>query len=64
MSTFFSVCGLFVIVAALQDWEWFFTNWRAALVVRMFGRGGARLFYGLFGVAFLIVGFVAGFSHR
>lgn len=50
-------CGLFVIVAATLDWDWFFENWRSRLFVDAFGRDGARIFYGLLGFALLFLGF-------
>jgi hypothetical protein len=57
MSTIIIFSGLFIIAAAALDWEWFFTNWRAALFVRVFGRGGTRVFYGALGAGVLILGF-------
>lgn len=57
------LAGLFTIAAAVLDWEWFFTNRRAAPFVRVFGRSGARIFYGLLGVGILVLGFsMLGFS--
>ncbi len=54
--------GLFTVCGALFDWSWFMGNRRARLVVALFGRGGARVFYGLIGGATL--GFAAGlFGH-
>ena len=37
------------------DWEWFMTNRRARLFVSLFGRTGARIFYGLLGIALIVV---------
>lgn len=48
------LCGIFVIIAAACNWEWFFTNWRARFFVNLFGRDGARIIYALLGV-FLFV---------
>lgn len=56
MPTIIILSGLFIIAAAVLDWEWFFNNWRAELFVRIFGRGGARFFYGLLGIGALILG--------
>lgn len=43
------LCGVFVMAAAVLDWDWFFNNWRARFFVDLFGRDGARLFYALLG---------------
>ena len=48
--------GVFVLIAVAQDWDWFFNSRRAQLFVSLFGRGGARIFYGLLGIAFTIGG--------
>jgi len=48
--------GLFIIAAALLDWDWFFNHWRAALFVRLFGRNGARIFYVVLGALLLFLG--------
>lgn len=52
---FAAFCGVFVIAAAVLDWDWFFTNWRARFFVNLFGRDGARLFYALLGVFFFVL---------
>jgi small neutral amino acid transporter SnatA (MarC family) len=57
MPTIIILSGLFIISAAVLDWEWFFANWRAALFLKVFGRNGARIFYGLLGVLALVLGF-------
>jgi Immunity protein 17 len=48
--------GIFVIVAAASDWNWFFEHPRAKFFVDAFGRKGARIFYGVLGCAFLLIG--------
>jgi uncharacterized membrane protein YuzA (DUF378 family) len=50
------LCGLFSIICALKDFDWFMNNRRAAFFVRIFGRGGARVFYILLGIAIVIFG--------
>ncbi|MBI5930082.1 MAG: immunity 17 family protein [Chloroflexi bacterium] len=46
--------GVFTIVAAVMDWNWFMNNYRARFFVKLFGRFGARIFYVLLG--FFLVG--------
>lgn len=48
--------GMFVIVAVINDWDWFFEHPRAKFFVDAFGRGGARIFYGILGCALLLIG--------
>jgi hypothetical protein len=51
------LAGIFVIVAVVVDWNWFFSHPRARFFVDVFGRSGARMFYGILGCAFLFPGF-------
>ena len=51
--------GLFSAAGALFDWEWFMNARRTRSVSRVLGRTGARVFYGLLGLA-LAVGGVLG----
>jgi hypothetical protein len=43
------LAGIFVIVAVGVDWNWFFAHPRARFFVDVFGRNGARVFYGILG---------------
>jgi Immunity protein 17 len=54
ISLIFLGVGAFTLIASLQNWDWFFTHPRAWLLVRVFGRQGARIFYGLLGVALAV----------
>jgi hypothetical protein len=47
--------GTLAIVASILDWDWFFENWRAAFFVKLFGRGGARVFYASLGLAIISI---------
>jgi Immunity protein 17 len=51
--------GAFTITASVQNWEWFFTNARARLLVGLLGRQGARVFYGVLGAALAVGGVIA-----
>jgi hypothetical protein len=48
--------GILCIAATIMDWDWFMNHRRARLIVRVFGRMGARIFYCIFGVVFLMLG--------
>ena len=54
--------GIFSICGAVFNWDWFMTHRKAAFMVRIFGRSGARIFYGALGVFLLILGGVVTFS--
>ena len=47
-------CGMFCICAAIFDWDFFFENYKARPVVDAFGRNGARIFYGICGLALIV----------
>jgi hypothetical protein len=51
-------CGLFSVVAASQDWDWFMNHRKARLFVALFGRTGARLFYAGLGAVLMALGAV------
>ncbi len=55
--TLFLLCGgLFSLAAAVLNWHWFYQHPKAALVTLLLGRMGARVFYGLLGLALAGVG--------
>jgi len=59
ISLFFIVAGVFTTSGGILNWNWFMLSRRARLIVRIFGRGGARVFYVVLGVAILGLGLVA-----
>ncbi|MDP2315902.1 MAG: immunity 17 family protein [Pseudomonadota bacterium] len=48
--------GVFTVTAAAMDWEWFMNHRKAQFFVRIFGRLGARVFYGALGAFLLVIG--------
>ena len=60
MDTFYFVIlllgGLFSIAGAVFNWDFFFSNSKARVFVRLLGRTGARIFYGILGIAIIIIG--------
>lgn len=46
----FAVAGIISLLAAILDWEWFFTARNTQFAVNSVGRKRARLFYGVLGV--------------
>ena len=49
----FALAGTLSLLAALLDWDWFFTARNAQFVVRNVGRRQARWFYGVLGAILL-----------
>jgi hypothetical protein len=56
---FFLFAGLFSIVSAAADWDWFMDSGKARIFVSLFGRGGARIFYILLGIVIIFLGFAS-----
>jgi small neutral amino acid transporter SnatA (MarC family) len=52
----FLAAGGFSIVSAVQDWDWFLQSRKARLFVNLMGRKGARIFYGILGLALVALG--------
>lgn len=61
-SAFFVLAGLFSFAGAVFDWEWFMTNYRAALFVKLLGRNGARVLYALLGILLAALGLAGAFG--
>jgi len=41
--------GTFSILASIFNWDFFFNNRKAIIFMKMFGRTGSRIFYGILG---------------
>lgn len=52
----FALAGIISLLAALFNWEWFFSTRNARSIVHNAGRGRARLFYGILGVILIGMG--------
>jgi hypothetical protein len=48
--------GLFSICGAVFDWDWFINSYKARFFVSIFGRNGARIFYGILGLVIVVMG--------
>ena len=48
--------GAFSIAGAAGDWDFFMNHRKARLFVALFGRQGARMFYGLLGSGLVLGG--------
>lgn len=56
LTLFLLATGLFSVAGGILNGEWFFAHPKARLLVRLFGRTGARAFYMLLGSLFLYFG--------
>ncbi len=57
------LAGLFSLISSFLNWDFFFNSRKAHFFVMIFGRTGARIFYGLLGFILFgagIVGFLVG----
>jgi hypothetical protein len=57
-----ALIGLFSMAGGLFDWNWFMTNRRAWLFVKLLGRTGARVFYVLLGLGLIILGILGAYG--
>ena len=53
---FFVAGGAFSILGAVCNWDWFMNARKARFVVKVFTRNGARVFYGILGLALVSLG--------
>ncbi len=61
IQTLFLICGIVTIVAAVKDWDWFFTSKNAEPIVSYFGRKKSRWLYGILGT--ILVSIAIGFYY-
>ncbi len=54
MSVIALVVGLYAIIASVLNFEFFFNNKKAQRMVNVFGRKGARIFYGILGLLLIL----------
>lgn len=59
----FAVAGAISVLAAVLDWDWFFTARNTQFVVRNVGRCRARWFYGVLGVILIGMAFFFFFNE-
>jgi small neutral amino acid transporter SnatA (MarC family) len=52
----FIAAGITSLAAAIFNFDWYFQSRKAATFVSWFGRKGARVFYGLLGLALIASG--------
>lgn len=58
----FVAIGAFSITGAVCDWNWFMNARKARFMVKILTRNGARIFYGLLGLALVVLGVLMTFG--
>lgn len=58
----FALAGIISLLAAIFNWNWFFTAQNAQMIVRNVGRLKARLFYGVLGI--ILIGAAIFFFYQ
>lgn len=48
--------GVFAICGGVFDWDFFMNHRKARFFIRLLGRTGARIFYGLLGSGLVVTG--------
>lgn len=54
----FCLAGIFSLTASVKNWDFFFNNRKARPFVKILGRNGARIFYGVLGAFFIVIGII------
>jgi hypothetical protein len=54
--------GCFSIICSIGDFDWFINNRKAQSVVKLLGRNGTRVFYGILGAALVALAILLGFG--
>ena len=54
--------GAFSVAGSIGNWDFMFNSRKAWLIVRLLGRQGARIFYGLLGATVATIGLLITFG--
>ena len=58
----FVATGVLSFMGGIFNWDWFFNTFKARMVVKTFGRYGARIFHCILGLALIVVGALTTFG--
>jgi hypothetical protein len=56
LAVFWVASGVFGLASSYFNWDWYYNHPRARLLVRVFGRNGARIVYAIFGAWLVVFG--------
>ena len=51
-----ALAGLYTLVGAIGNWDWFMENRKARRWVKLIGRNGTRVFYIVLGALLIVLG--------
>lgn len=51
------IAGIFTLLASILNWNFFFESRKARFFVKIFGRNGSRIFYGILGLFFFFLAY-------
>ena len=57
-----ALAGLFSVVCAAKDYDWFMESRKAKAALWLLGRAGARMFYIVLGAVLIVVGVCLAFG--
>ncbi|MBE6287938.1 MAG: hypothetical protein E7099_07110 [Mediterranea massiliensis] len=60
----FAMAGILALLAALFNWDWFFTAQNAQFIVQRLKRPYARLLYGILGIVLITLSLSFFFKYR
>ncbi len=52
----FIVVGVFILIVSIMNWDWYFDSTKAQRLIRLIGRTGTRIFYGIISLLLIIFG--------
>lgn len=55
-SLLFVAIGIYALIGAICDWEWFMNSRKARTMVSLLGRDGTRVLYSILGVLLIVLG--------
>lgn len=58
------VLGLFLIVCAVSDWDWYYSVRTARWLRQWLGRRGTRIVHALLGVVLIVLGVTIAIGYR
>ncbi len=58
------IVGVITLLGSIFDWDFYFESRKARFFVDIFGRKGARIFYGILGTALIVLGIYMKFFKK
>ncbi len=62
MIIFGILIGGFSLLGGILNWDWFYKARKSAMLVKVFGRTGARIFYSVLGAFIIVCSLICAFT--